>query len=161
RTRDPLRRAKTEAASLMATPKFWQNRLQNDNLSYIAGLYQDILHRAASQNELESWVEAMDTSNLGRQQLVQTFLNSTERRIQIISGDYLQYFGRAPDQAGLTGWLNFLANGGSLDAVADDILSSQEYFQRQGNTNAAFVQSLYQNVLGRPTSPVEGVAWIQ
>jgi hypothetical protein len=103
----------------------------------------------------------MVTRNLGRQQMVDTFLNSTERRIQVITADYQNYLGRSPDQAGLNSWLNFLANGGSVDALANDILSSQEYFQRQGNTNEAFVQGLYQNLLGRSTSPAESVTWVQ
>ena len=112
-----------EFGTTMATSNYWQDRLANDNFNYVASLYQNLLDRTGSQSEVQVWVDAITNSNLSRSQVVSAFLNSTERRIQVITADYQQELGRTPDQAGLNSWLNFLANGGSVDALADDILA--------------------------------------
>jgi probable HAF family extracellular repeat protein len=68
------------------------------------------------------------------------------------------YYGlldRAPDAGGLQGWTNFIENGGSPQLVAQLFLGSPEYANTSiGQSNAAFVQSLYSTALGRsPDAP--------
>jgi Ca2+-binding RTX toxin-like protein/V8-like Glu-specific endopeptidase len=57
---------------------------------------------------------------------------------------------RAPDQEGLTSWVNALNGGTTLQSVANGFVSSTEFQQDYGNlNNSAFVNLLYENVLHR------------
>ena len=42
------------------------------------------------------------------------------------------YLHRAVDPAGLKGWLNFLAGGGTIQQAAAGVIGSAEYFQLGG-----------------------------
>lgn len=50
---------------------------------------------------------------------------------------------------GAQGWVSFLAQGTSIDQLRLVLFSSQEYFDRAGGNNTAFVNRLYTDVLGR------------
>jgi hypothetical protein len=57
---------------------------------------------------------------------------------------------RAPDQEGLTNWINALNSGTSLQSVVDGFVGSQEFQHDYGAVdNAGFVTLLYSNVLHR------------
>jgi hypothetical protein len=59
----------------------------------------------------------------------------------------------------LQNWLRVMANGGGVQAVRQGLLSSQEYFNRQGGTTVGFVQGLYQALLGRSAGEREVTRW--
>jgi serralysin len=74
--------------------------------------------------------------------------------------------GRAPDPAGLAGWVHDLESGASLTNIAGDFLSSPEgqgiYGTAVGSSAAAdatFVNALYQEVLGRASDPIGAQDW--
>ena len=58
---------------------------------------------------------------------------------------------RLPDQGGLNFWIDAVQDGRSLAELAQGFLGSNEFASRFGDvsSNAAFVDRLYQNVLGR------------
>lgn len=62
---------------------------------------------------------------------------------------YKAAFGRAPDTGGLGYWIDRMDHGTSLRDVADAFASSPEYTGSGPKTDAAFVTSLYNNVLHR------------
>ncbi len=63
---------------------------------------------------------------------------------------YLAAFGRNADSAGLVLQYGALRSGQSLAQIAAGFTASAEYANRYGNlSNTAFVNALYQNVLGR------------
>ncbi|MGV6872556.1 DUF4214 domain-containing protein [Pseudochelatococcus sp. B33] len=64
---------------------------------------------------------------------------------------YQSAFDRAPDLDGLKYWIDVLDDGNDLAFVADRFIDSQEFRIIYGESisNAAFVDALYQNVLGR------------
>lgn len=69
---------------------------------------------------------------------------------------------RKPDAEGLMFWADHLANGTSLAEVAGDLLGSQEFANANGTssalTDAAFIDLMYGNVLGR-TADLDGYAF--
>lgn len=73
---------------------------------------------------------------------------------------YEALLGRTADQAGAHYWLdNVSANGGNVTAIATAFMNSSEYQSKMGGaTDAAFVQSLYQNMLGR-SADASGLAY--
>jgi hypothetical protein len=59
---------------------------------------------------------------------------------------------RLPDRGGFEFWVGALQKGGALSSLASGFLSSEEFAARFGDASAddaAFVDRLYQNVLGR------------
>jgi hypothetical protein len=75
---------------------------------------------------------------------------------------YLAALDRPPDLSGLEGW-TALIDGSNvpLSAVATDFTASPEFIQDYGSlTNAAYVQRLYLNVLGRQPDPAGLQDWV-
>lgn len=70
---------------------------------------------------------------------------------------YQAALGRTPDTPGLSNYLNAMENGGmSLQKVTTSLMASTEFSNRYANqdgskpSDAAFIDLLYQNALGRP-----------
>ena len=73
---------------------------------------------------------------------------------------YLAFFEREPDPAGWQFWLEFRANGRSLEWVADRFAESQEFINRYGRVgDEEFVRLVYNNVLDRNPDPVGWRTW--
>ena len=70
------------------------------------------------------------------------------------------YLGRAGDPAGVASWVAKLQAGASEEEVAAAFLSSPEYSAKHV-TDGDFVQSLYENVLGRAGDPAGINSWTQ
>lgn len=64
---------------------------------------------------------------------------------------YQAAFGRTPDKAGLSYWVDHMDHGGSLISAAGNFLGSAEFQSLYGPnpTSAEYVNLLYLNVLGR------------
>jgi hypothetical protein len=63
---------------------------------------------------------------------------------------YSAYFARLPDFGGYTFWTGRLRGGSSLKKVSDTFAASSEFQNKYGSlSNTAFVNLVYQNVLGR------------
>ena len=68
---------------------------------------------------------------------------------------------RAPDPIGLNFWTQQVSAGAPLGAFAGSVVQSPEFQNRYGALdNPAFVQRLYQNVLGRPGEPAGVDGWV-
>ena len=80
---------------------------------------------------------------------------------------YQAALGRAPDQAGLHGWIGALEQGAPLSGLAASFLGSAEFAARYGTglgtaglSPAAFVTALYQNALGRAPDAAGLAGWV-
>jgi trypsin len=63
---------------------------------------------------------------------------------------YSAFFLRNPDASGLSYWWKKVNGGTSLYSISNSMATSSEFKNRYGNlTNRAFVELVYQNVLGR------------
>jgi hypothetical protein len=72
---------------------------------------------------------------------------------------YKAYFLRLPDPTGLDYWARSRRNGRTLDSIAQQFARSSEFVRRYGDlTNAAFLDTIYQNVFDRAPDP-EGRAF--
>ena len=71
---------------------------------------------------------------------------------------YETAFGRLPDVDGLQHWLHRLTGNASLEQVATGFVTGAEFIVRFGvESDAAFIETLYQNALGR-TADAGGLA---
>lgn len=75
---------------------------------------------------------------------------------------YQAALGRAPDQGGLTAHVTAVDHGFSLHDDAASFLASPEFANRYGaaTTDNAFVDALYQNVLGRAADAAGQANWV-
>ena len=74
---------------------------------------------------------------------------------------YRAAFGRVPDEAAFVYWRRQLINGVPPAAMADHLVTGREFAARYGSLgNAAYVDRLYQNVLGRTPLAAERNYWL-
>jgi len=73
----------------------------------------------------------------------------------LVDSWYHRYLGRHVDPAGQRDHVHALRHGTPAEVVESAILSSQEYYHRNGCTPEGFVAALYRDVLGRRPGPHE------
>jgi hypothetical protein len=78
---------------------------------------------------------------------------------RVISSWYIRYLGREAEPAGLQGWINAIRRGRSLRDVQVDLLSSDEFYARQGGRDDLFLRGLFKAEVGRIPTQEEMQAW--
>jgi hypothetical protein len=130
----------------------------NANQAFVETLYEHLLGRTANpfggNSELNLWVGQLPV--LGQAGVANAILHSPEALGRIVDGYYMEYLGRAADQAGKQGWVTAIQNGMSLEAVQAAFLSSPEFVS---HANTDYVQALYLHVLHRTGSAAELATW--
>jgi hypothetical protein len=120
------------------------------NARFVDRLYQDLLGRQADTAGLAFWRGQLDEGLITRAQVAAGIENSTEYLTDVVQKAYQQFLHRAGEQAGVTGWVNFLQAGHTIEQMEAGIVRSPEFFQvRGGGTNAGFLTAVYQDALGR------------
>ena len=71
------------------------------------------------------------------------------RYADLVDSWYHRYLGRHVDPAGLRDHVHALRHGAPADIVEAAILSSPEYYIRNGSTPEGFIAALHRDVLGR------------
>ena len=133
----------------------------------ITQFYDNILQRPPVAADLASWGAAVSSGALTLTQVDYAIATSTEARTGVVPIVQLYTaLGRAPDAAGLQGWVHGLEGGVSLTAIASFFIASPEGQKVYGTAvgtgpgaNTAFVGSLYQEVLGRASDPAGAQGW--
>jgi hypothetical protein len=135
------------------------------NAAFVAALYDDILRRPGDTtnpmdaggfiNELNAMPPTLSPATVAA-----AIVNSTEAVGFIVDGLYLDLLGRPSDAAGRSGFVSTLHNGGTVDQVISVMAGSPEYSQHFA-ADAVFVQSLYEQLLGRPGGSAEVAAWVK
>ena len=135
-------------------------RCMLDASAFVRGLYADILHRSnPAQGEVSGWVSQIQ-SGLSKNSVVAAFVGSNEHRAVLVSDDYTSLLGRTVDQPSLDFWTHQMASGLREDQVRDAVLGSQEYLEHHGDSNATFVDSLYEIELHRGADDASRAFWI-
>jgi Domain of unknown function (DUF4214) len=98
-----------------------------DTLSFIGGLYQDILNRAANPLEVVAWENVLSRP-LARLGAIDLFLDSQEHELDTIGADYQSFLGRTASSTELNYWLVVSRTGVSADGIAAAFLASDEFF---------------------------------
>jgi len=131
---------------------------------FVQSLYNDFLKRSGSLAELNYWVGQLPA--LGQTGVANSIIRSDEAYRRLVDTLYLHYLNRPADAAGETSWANVLEHGSTEEQVIAGFLGSSEYFGRATALNsslspdASFVQSLYQQLLGRSGSAQEIAGWV-
>ncbi|MCS6865104.1 MAG: DUF4214 domain-containing protein [Gemmataceae bacterium] len=126
-------------------------RLETASQAEVAGLYLDLLGREVDDTGLNDWSALLD-AGVPLQQVIAGILGSVEYRERIVRELYIRYLDRLPDPQGLAFHVELYATGGER-AVKQSILASEEFFLKNGGTNASFLAALYLAVLEREIDP--------
>jgi hypothetical protein len=116
-----------------------------------------LVHNAITDADLPSITLAKLDQRLPTMALL--FAASNEHFIGVVNDFYQRFLGRTPDASGLQTWTNALAHGIRQEDIIVNLLSSPEYYARNGSTDIGFIDGLYRDLLGRTTAPVEINFW--
>jgi hypothetical protein len=145
-------------AAFVSSPEYIVDH-GNTSVGFLNGLHRDLLGRAPDAAGLNNWLMMM-ARGMTATQVAQAFATSVERQSIIVTADYLALLGRPPEAGAVTFWVNQLGHGLNRADVETMIVGSDEFFQRQGNTNVNFIVAAYQDVLGRTPRNDEVNAWL-
>ncbi|HXT60717.1 MAG TPA: Ig-like domain-containing protein, partial [Pirellulales bacterium] len=133
--------------------------LGHDDGSNIRKLYEQVLHRDPDAAGLAYWTNQIHhgatLADVGA-----SIFESNERLDPILTSYYEQFLLRAPDPQGLAYWRDqvWKVVGGPEPVIAG-MISSPEFFQSAGGTDAAWVAALYQRLLNRTADPAGLQYW--
>lgn len=166
------------AAGFVGSPEFLKVYGALANSDFVELLYQNVLGRPADAAGLAGWTSQLQ-AGVTRGQVVLGFSESREFRISsnaastefTLAADpagwaddvyrlYAATLNREPDLDGFMGWTAFIANGTTFQTTVNGFVSSREFLNTYGTlSDTAFVELLYQNVLGRPADPGGLAGW--
>ncbi len=87
-------------------------------------------------------------------------IHSAENLTNFVATEYQQLLRRAPDAAGLSGWVQATEKGLSFETVEAEFVASAEYFQKHGSDHTAWVTGLYNDLLGRAPDAAGLMGWV-
>ncbi len=124
------------------------------NQKFVAQVYCDLLDRTVDPIGLSYWTGFLSQGTAAPQVVfgIQFALPNEYQTIQV-QNLYQQYLHRGADPLGLQTGIAFLNGGGTLEQLAAGIAGSPEFFTLAGSTNAGFLNTLYQDALGRAIDP--------
>jgi hypothetical protein len=129
---------------------------------FVQSVFNDFLGRSGTIDELDGWVALL--KSVGNAGVGNAILHSSEALARLVDSFYVRFLGRPADSAGESGWVNFLQKGGTEEQLIANFVASTEYYDRlQALSNApdaAFVQSLYNVLLGRVGTNTEVGGWV-
>jgi hypothetical protein len=128
------------------------------NQDYVNNVYQLLLGRSADAGA-SFWVNLLN-NGASPSSVVLSIQGSSEYLSLVVNALYEHYLDRPADAGGLASWTAVLSGGTTIESVTASIVGSSEYFTLVGNTNTAYVTSLYTNILGRTGSEAEIQSWV-
>ena len=121
-------------------------------------IYLDLLGRPADVGAIAS-IQSLLLQGFSTTQVVQALQQSTEYQTTLVNQAYEAVLRRAPDPGGLAGSLAYLNQGGTFQGLEASLYGTQEYYiEGGGGTNAGFLSSIYNDILGRTIDPTAAAA---
>jgi hypothetical protein len=105
-------------------------------------------------------LEGRNLPSLTPLQVAMAFTNSVEAQSDKVIAEYQQYLQRTPSLSEINGWQQQINAGMTYEVLDATFVGSVEYFNNHGGAGAAWVQSLYQNLLNRTPEPAEVNGWL-
>lgn len=130
----------------------------NPNSNYVRALYKEILGRDPDSAGLAYWTQLI-VGGVSRTSVARSLMNSPEYRGRQVDTTFSDVLGRAASGAERSFWLNALSTGTDRTELVRSLLSSSEY-QANTGTLGGFVDSAYQDVLGRAAEAAGKAYWV-
>lgn len=148
-TKPPATGSPTTPAPTTPTSTTCASEAGQPQADFVCALYSILLNRAPDSSDLSFW-ESQLNHGASHMTVALDVLTSLEYHSDLVDAWYHYYLNRAPDSAGLSTLTSDLAAGQSPETVQAGMLGSTEFYGLAGSTDAGFLSTLYQDVLGRP-----------
>ena len=119
---------------------------------WVRKIFVSLLGRSPSTGEYSAWRASLAAGTRTPGDVVATIRRGTDHSTNVdpVARLYRAYFLRNPEAAGLMYWVASRRSGRTLPSVSQFFATSSEFTNRYGAlTDAAFVNLVYVNVLGR------------
>lgn len=116
---------------------------------YVESVYHDVLDRLPDPTGLAYWAAKLD-AGAPVSSVAASIAHSDEYYANfVIKPDYLKYLGRAADDSGVAYWTGQMQGGLTDRQLAAQLVASDEFFKQAGGGNSAWIDAMYQSLLGR------------
>lgn len=112
-------------SGFISSPEFYQRAGSTDR-QWIAALYQSVLARTATPDEIELWYGQL-RAGVQPRTVALGFLYSSEYLTAVVNGYYLDLLGRPIDASGRQTWVGAIQRGARDEEIIASIVSSAEY----------------------------------
>ncbi|MEX0712006.1 MAG: S8 family serine peptidase, partial [Pirellulales bacterium] len=131
---------------------------RNSMDAFVSSLYEHVLARPADAAGLAAWSGAL-AGGMPRERVVQALWTSAEHRALQVTGYYQAYLQRTPARAERDHWVAAMQSGMDEIEVQRVFLHSPEYLNARAD-DAAFVNGVYQDLLGRAADSGGLAEWV-
>ena len=132
---------------------------QADVEKFYARLFQDFVGRPPTAAELSTGAAKLKSGQTDRLTAAVELSRSPEYVYSVVNSFYRIALGRDADPTGAEYWRQLLLGGMSEAQVGAGFYGSDEYYQRSGGTDQAWITALYRDLLGRAPDPDGFVFW--
>jgi RHS repeat-associated protein len=143
----------------IATTSILNTILTDRNGIYVLAVFQDVLGRAPDDTGFAYWSGQLN-GGAPRTPLINSIDHSAEYYTTIIIPAYKTFLGRVPDAGGLAYWVSQMQGGLTDERLEAGFIGSPEYYTHSGGTDKAWVDNMYQNLLGRLPDAGGEAYWI-
>lgn len=126
---------------------------------YVSQLYRDVLDRPVDRPSSPILVNLL-LAGQPRLVITEPLATSPEHRRLIVTQEYQNILGRAPDTDGLDFWTAALGRGLTGEQLAATMIASDEFFHAAGSDNRAWVDAMYLKLLGRTADSNGEAFWL-
>ncbi|HVA48652.1 MAG TPA: GDSL-type esterase/lipase family protein [Pirellulales bacterium] len=127
---------------------------------YASAVYKDVLQRQIDPSALAYWTSLLD-SGLPVQAVAGAVAHSDEYDANIVIGpDFQRYLQRGASASDIAFYTAAMQSGASDEQIEAVLVASDEFFNDAGGTNAAWIDAVYNAVLGRAADPGGSAFWL-
>ena len=131
----------------------------NKNSGFVHRVTRDLMFRFASPGTVTTVSADLTDGSTTRPEVITGLMDTDEYRGLDVDRIFTKYLDRKVDPAGLTYWSNSIKNGKALWRFRAQLFGSNEYFTKAGGYNAAYLDAVYADVLGRSIDPSGKAYW--
>ena len=118
-------------------------------------MYQDVLGRALDTAGQSYWMAQLTSGSMSLNSVALSVLSSSEYRLNLVDSYFELYLNRPTNTTDRQFWLGEFQAGWTDEKVIEGIGGSIEGLEQNGGTNAKWITTLYQKLLGRLPSADE------
>lgn len=127
----------------------WAASSTTASQKYVTAVYLDVLGRSPDASGLAYWSSKLD-QGAAISSVAESIAHSDEYYANfVIKPDYLKLLGRSADDAGLASWTKKMDAGLTDQQLEAGFAASNEFYATAGGTNTAWVDAVYDKLLGR------------
>lgn len=132
----------------------------NPTNAFVSAAFQEVLVREVDQTSLTFFSSALQNGGMTPLVFAGTLTHSVEYFSRIVTTDYVQFLGRAPDADGLAFWNGLMQQGMTDEQMAAQFIATPEFFNHCGGTNQGWVDGMYFDLLGRSPDAQGEANWV-